>query len=429
MVKAVGMHFEYEDGMPYYPFGTTVYALAHQPDPLVEETLCTLKDNPFNKVRMCVFPKNYNYNKNEPPFYPFEKKQNGDWDVGRPCISFWKRFEHILQRLWELEIQVDLILFHPYDRWGFCRMTQADNLLYLNYLQCRLAAWPGLWWSLANEYDLNLSSRTMKEWEELEEAVASSDPWKHLLSVHNCFQPWDYSRPNITHISLQTKVITLLMPYRQLYQKPVILDECCYEGNLEEFWGSISGKEMTARFWMAFASGAWCTHGETYLDPTTEDPDNAVVWWSKGGKLIGESPKQIAFLRKITEEVGVGLEPIPDMLESIPPEKAEEMIASATPRFGGFLRGVFRMEKTYRERFLASEHKWRAHAGNRVFIVFYDRRTCASDTLDLPETETYRIEQIDIWKMERKTVLTGVKGKTRVILPGTEGTALIAWKE
>ena len=31
-------------------------------------------------------------------------------------------------------IQVDLILFHPYDRWGFAAMSQHDNLVYLDYL-------------------------------------------------------------------------------------------------------------------------------------------------------------------------------------------------------------------------------------------------------------------------------------------------------
>ena len=32
LVKAVDTHFEYEDGKLFQPFGTTVYALAHQED-------------------------------------------------------------------------------------------------------------------------------------------------------------------------------------------------------------------------------------------------------------------------------------------------------------------------------------------------------------------------------------------------------------
>ena len=65
----------------YYPFGTTVYALAHQEESIIEETLDTLKNSPFNKVRMCVFPKHCQYNNNEPRFYPFEKMRTnrGMW--------------------------------------------------------------------------------------------------------------------------------------------------------------------------------------------------------------------------------------------------------------------------------------------------------------------------------------------------------------
>ena len=34
-------------------------------------TLATLADAPFTKIRMCVFPKHYAYNENEPERYPF----------------------------------------------------------------------------------------------------------------------------------------------------------------------------------------------------------------------------------------------------------------------------------------------------------------------------------------------------------------------
>ena len=41
----------------------------HQSDELEEQTLKTLAASPFNKLRMCVFPKWYTWNKNEPPLY------------------------------------------------------------------------------------------------------------------------------------------------------------------------------------------------------------------------------------------------------------------------------------------------------------------------------------------------------------------------
>lgn len=66
-------HFSYADGTHYTPIGTTCYAWTHQGDALELQTLETLHEASFNKIRMCVFPKHYRYNANEPPRYPFEQ--------------------------------------------------------------------------------------------------------------------------------------------------------------------------------------------------------------------------------------------------------------------------------------------------------------------------------------------------------------------
>ena len=57
-------HFAYADGTPHFPFGTTCYAWVHQSEDLQRQTLETLRTAPFNKIRMCVFPKSYEYNHN-----------------------------------------------------------------------------------------------------------------------------------------------------------------------------------------------------------------------------------------------------------------------------------------------------------------------------------------------------------------------------
>ena len=76
-------HFAYADGMPYKPVGTTCYAWTHQSDELEERTLATLCGTPFNKLRMCVLPKHYLFNENEPPLYPFPclSRCESHWDV------------------------------------------------------------------------------------------------------------------------------------------------------------------------------------------------------------------------------------------------------------------------------------------------------------------------------------------------------------
>ena len=66
MVQVEGNHFTYQDGTKYLPFGTTIYALVHQEESLIEETFQTLANAPFNKLCHCIFPKSYDFNHNDP---------------------------------------------------------------------------------------------------------------------------------------------------------------------------------------------------------------------------------------------------------------------------------------------------------------------------------------------------------------------------
>lgn len=128
-------HFGYADGTPYVPFGTTSYAWVHQGDALEERTIATLRTAPFNKMRMCVFPKDYAFNKNEPQYYPFPRDAAGTNDFTRFNPAFFRHFEKRVRQLMEMGIEADLILFHPYDRWGYAKMAPAEDDRYLR-------AWP-----------------------------------------------------------------------------------------------------------------------------------------------------------------------------------------------------------------------------------------------------------------------------------------------
>ena len=72
--------FDYADGKPYHPFGTTCYAWVHQKRSLIEQTIKTLSAGYFNKMRMCIFPKDYDWNHNGPLMYPFEGCAPDKWD-------------------------------------------------------------------------------------------------------------------------------------------------------------------------------------------------------------------------------------------------------------------------------------------------------------------------------------------------------------
>ena len=423
MVIAERHHFRYEDGTVYYPFGTTVYAFSHQDDTVTEATFASLEKAPFNKIRMCVFPKDYNYNKNEPLYYAFEKTEDNRWDVNRPCFAFWDNLEADIARLGDMGIEVDLILFHPYDRWGFSRLTQEENFTYLDYLLRRLSAYPNIWWSLANEYDLCLAVKSLEDWESLEEYVAANDPYHHLLSNHNCFVPWDFTRKNVTHVSYQTKRLGDVPMFYDKYQKPIVIDECCYEGNLPEFWGSISAREMTARFWRVMTSGGYCTHGETFLDP-----EHDVIWWAKGGQLHGESPARIAFLKELIYSLPSPVEPLIDGLLGIvnlPPDQRGDT-SNGSMMFQSLIKAVERMTPEEKQVFFALEYCYKGHCGEDAYLYYYDTRTCAKDTLHLPSDKTYKLELIDTWAMTRETIMETASGDVTIALPGREWIAVLA---
>src|SRR6185312_2214758 len=296
-------HFAYADGTPYFPFGTTCYAWVHQGEDVQRDTLEALKKAHFNKIRMCVFPKSYEYNHNEPPFYPFERNAAGVHDFSRPNPAFFAHIEARIADLQAIGVEADLILFHPYDRWGFSSMPAEADDFYLRYVLARMSALPNVWWSLANEFDL-MKAKSVQDFDRFFHIVEQEDPFFHLRSVHYSQVMYDYTRPWVTHASLQTSDFESAETWLKTWRKPICYDEVKYEGNLASRWGNLSGEEMTQRFWLGVIAGCYVTHGETYLDPemTFDNKAQPVIPWSHGGKLRGSSPARIAFLRSLVEE-------------------------------------------------------------------------------------------------------------------------------
>ncbi|MCX7044849.1 MAG: DUF5060 domain-containing protein [Candidatus Sumerlaeota bacterium] len=303
-------YLRYADGAPYHQFGTTCYAWAHQTEELQEQTLKTLAASPFNKIRFCVFPKSYTYNQNEPALFAFQKAPEkaakkttgtapgGKFDFNRPDPAFWRRFEQRILDLQRLGIEADLILWHPYDRWGFAEMSKEQDDRYLRYCIARFAAFRNVWWSLANEYDLmapgtkgHRGNKTMDDWDRFFSILEKEDPCQHLRGIHNCRGFYDHTKSWVTHASIQTSDMNKGVAFREKYRKPVVYDECKYEGDIPQGWGKLTAREMTQRFWLGTLGGCYVGHGETYKHPQD------ILWWSKGGVLHGESPKRIQWLK------------------------------------------------------------------------------------------------------------------------------------
>jgi hypothetical protein len=350
-------HFAYEDGTPYYPFGTTCYAWVHQSEALQEQTLQTLQETQFNKLRMCVFPKHYPYNDTEPVLYPFEKNAGGENDYTRFNPEFFRHFEKRVAQLGELGIQADVILWHPYDRWGYSRMDEESDCRYLRYLIARLSAYRNVWWSLANEYDFLLKVKPMERWDLFFAILSEEDPYQHLRSIHNGdpSSNYDHTKPGVTHASLQNWDVKRVKEWRKRYRKPIINDELEYEGNIPFSWGNITPQEEVHRFWIMVTNGAYAGHGETYAHP------DDVLWWSHGGVLRGTSWKRIAFLKQIMEEGPAGgLSPLED--------------SWVWTRVSGGVNGDYR-------------------------LLYFGEHQPVTWWAGLPEGDGYLVEIIDTWNM------------------------------
>ncbi|WP_102194624.1 DUF5605 domain-containing protein [Microbacterium aurantiacum] len=313
-VRVDGFHFRHADGTRHRPLGTTAYAWTHQPEGLQEQTLATLAAAPFTKMRMCVFPKSYLYNANEPADFPFPGSLADGFDLERFDPEHFRRLERRILQLAELGIEADLILFHAYDRWGFADLGPAVDERYLRYVVRRLSAFANVWWSMANEYDL-LWAKDVADWERLAAIVGEEDAVGHLNSIHNCRPFYDYSAPWITHVSIQRvdvyRTAENTDDWRERWGKPVVIDECAYEGDIDQGWGNITGEEMIRRFWEGAVRGGYVGHGETYY-PEAAGRDDEILWWSKGGELHGTSPHRIRFLDQLLAEAPDGVwDPLP----------------------------------------------------------------------------------------------------------------------
>jgi hypothetical protein len=306
-------YFAYADGTPHHSFGTTCYGWVHQGDSLAEVTLKTLSKGYFNKMRMCIFPKSYDWNNNEPQYYPFEGMPLKNWDFTRLNPAFFRNIEKRIRQLDSLGIQADLIVFHPYDRWGFSNLNRAAEDLYIEYIIARFAAFKNVWWSMANEYDF-MNNKKLSDWDYYIEQFAKKDKFHHLIGIHNGVKFYDHTNPLITHASIQSEDTYRAKEYRIKYKKPIVFDECRYEGTIPWSWGNLTAQSLTEKFWRGVTNGGYVGHGETYV---TENPvklpneSSDILWWSKGGILRGESPERIKFLRSIIETAPLHLKPIP----------------------------------------------------------------------------------------------------------------------
>ena len=385
-------YLQFADGTPYYAVGTTAYQWTSVKQKIQAKTLQTLAGAPFNKIRMCVFPKSYIYgNDTEPWMNPFKREGERN-DFSQPNFEFFQNFDKRVSQLSEMGIQADVILFHPYDSWGYCEMGKEMNERYVRYMIARISAYRNVWWSLANEWDVPKIKETI-DWERIGTLLQNEDPHQRLRGIHNWYNSedhfYDHSRPWITHVSAQTSQFYNAIKWRNQYQKPLLFDEMRYEGDVPNGWGNLSAEEMTSYFWMAGLSGGYPTHGDTYQN--SADDSTEVRWWAKGGVLVGESPERIAFFRSIMEQAPVD-EMTPELIDKGDPENLNTNIYYFSKKGEYYL----------------------AYAAEKGQTI----------ALDLPGDANYSVDMIDTWNMQITPSEKKYTGKSDIELPAKPYMAL-----
>jgi hypothetical protein len=306
-VQTVNTHYlQYADGTPFYAVGTTAYQWTSVKQRIQEKTIKTLANSPFNKIRMCVFPKWYIYgNETQPWVFPFQFTDERN-DYTKPNFEFFQNLDKRIKQLLDMGIEADLILFHPYDHWGYSQMGEEFNKKYVRYMIARLSAYRNVWWSLANEWDVPEIKESI-DWQGLGELIQKEDPHQRLRGIHNWYDTedhfYDHTQQWITHASIQSARFFQSIEWRERYGKPLLFDEMRYEGDVPSGWGNLTAEEMTGYFWMAGLSGGYGTHGDTFHNDS--DTETEVRWWAKGGTIMGKSLEGIAFFRNLLEEAPV----------------------------------------------------------------------------------------------------------------------------
>ncbi|MDR3724485.1 MAG: DUF5060 domain-containing protein [Terracidiphilus sp.] len=383
-------HFQYADGTPYFPFGTTCYSYGFVGSPVDQLTLDEMKKAGFNKVRICLLPKSLG--KRKPFAMPFQSigsvvepdKENAwktpvsaRFDLARPNPAYFQYFEERILDLQKAGIEADIILFHPYDAHGFSAMGEEADDRYLRYVIARFSAYRNIWWSIANEFDL-VKSKSMKDWDRFFRIVQEADPASRLRSIHHSKVIYDHSKPWCTHASLQEYDFEKSPERFRAWNKPIIYDEIMYEGDIASRWGNLSAEEMTHRFWRAIVNGAYASHGETFKE------SEGLPAWSDAGKLRGQSAPRITFLRKLLESAGTtGLNGAVD----------------------SYYANAFQLNQTY--------------------LWYFDFHCASEYDFPLPEKVSFKASLIDVYAMTRTPLPGRFTGKSKIELPGKPYQAVL----
>jgi hypothetical protein len=438
-------HFDYADGTPYFEIGTTAYGWATELDATEEQTLASLKDSPFNKIRMSLLPTHfptkravYPYVGTPPAESPATRSAAVDtsagttfevaappapapgaapgrgrgrgrggrggggggggraavqvpmptWDYTRFNPEYFQHFEKRIAELRDLGVQADLILYTPYEYGtGFnganVQGKGLDHQGDQRYLKYLVARFA----AYRNVWwsmanEYDLMAKNTPE-------KRGDDYWDILCQTVSDSDPYHH----LTGIHFSQHIYSGNV-------KPWITHISIQNGSATEDFGRallyrdvyykpIVFDEMnyegkgTARWGQLSGEEMTAQFWHAWIDGTYAGHGEVLSGWSgSGGVLKGESPARLAFLQKVMQDgPATGINPI---------------------------------------------DKWRdshiAGKGGEYYIVYFGKETPTEWPFHLPNREgvqigqTFKVDVLDTWNMTVTPVpgeFTAVAGPTR----------------
>ncbi|MBC7328046.1 DUF5060 domain-containing protein [bacterium] len=265
--------FAYADGTPFYMFAfeaTDVDVLADLG--ILEQTLDFLQKQGFNTI---VGP---HIGLSEIPGIGYRAPwvyTGKEFDFSRYDLRFWKNMDKVL-----FSLKKRGMFLVPFSIFGGTndvpKMPQKE---WENFIRYWTARWSGFY---------NATFQPFSEWEEgfspkevlqILSLLKANDPWKRLASVHS----WDYSKKATEicranaydYFTLQDKLTdwnywkykNVMDEIRKVVEKPILAQECIWEGNFYQEEAGLDVENMRRASWTIILSGAYLTYGDEVTPP------------------------------------------------------------------------------------------------------------------------------------------------------------------
>ncbi|MGP3960690.1 DUF5605 domain-containing protein [Nonomuraea sp. 3N208] len=327
--------------MIFTSMGTTALGWHLHGEKRRARTLAALESSPFDRVRMAAF-------------------------ASRCSLD---SLEERVAELGAIGVTAELVLLHPGD--GVADAGAAAR--YVAEVVPRFAAYPNVWWSLTTDPS-PFPDISEHDWVRLAELVAEEDPGHRPVSITVPADSPLLWRRAFTHGSVRARSPRDAWMETRDHHKPVLMDMCGYEGDVDDPWRSLTAEEVVAQAWDGAVRRRPVTHGESYLD------EDGLTWAEAGGTLAGAAVARLAVLRRVLAETPV--------------------------------------EARYRDRDAPM-----LEVPGEFYLEFCGEHRFPQREFDVPPGR-YEVEVIDTWEMTVDSLGVREGGTLTVPLPATTGQAI-----